>query len=116
MFRVQLRDQNKGGALLRRMISPIGQAYDPRNSRAHLIDINARVYGGRLIVNWQYAANYFHKTTIERLADSYIRELSDLIHHCVEAERRQHTPSDFPLSNLQQDDLDSLANLLADLE
>ncbi len=112
----QIRDQNEGGALLRRVISPIGRAYGSRNSRAHLIDINTWVYGGRLVLNWQYAENYFRKATIERLAESYIEELTALIHHCIEVERSQHTPSDFPLSNLQQDDLDSLADLLAGLE
>ncbi len=94
----------------------IGQLYGPQNERVHLIDVNARVTAGRLTARWQFAPAYFQKSTIETVAGTFTEELAKIIDHCMEIEQGQHTPSDFPLANLQQDDLDSLSDLLADLE
>lgn len=101
---------------LRPLTADTGQAYGPRNSRAHLIDVNVQMIDGRLVARWQYAPAYFLKATIERVARTFIAELTQLIDHCLSAERGQHTPSDFPLADLQQDDLDALSDLLSGVE
>ncbi len=93
-----------------------GQAYGPRNKRAHLLDINARVVDGRLTLNWQYAAAYFQAATIQGVAGSFVAELNAIIDHCLQADQSSFTPSDFPLAALQQEDLDSLSDLLAGLD
>ena len=93
-----------------------GQLYGPQNSRAHVIDVNARVENGRLTARWQYAPALFHKETITNVAEAFFNELARLIDHCLEVDQGQHTPSDFPLANLAQDDLDSLSDLLAELD
>jgi non-ribosomal peptide synthase protein (TIGR01720 family) len=84
--------------------------------RAHLIDVNARVENGRLTARWQYAPAFFHKETIANVATAFSVELARLVDHCLEVEQGQHTPSDFPLADLAQDDLDSLSDLLAELD
>jgi amino acid adenylation domain-containing protein/non-ribosomal peptide synthase protein (TIGR01720 family) len=102
--------------LLRPLEADTGQAYGPQNKRAHLIDINAQVIDGRLTVNWQYAPAYFLASTIQKVADSYLIELVQLINHCLEVDLSRYTPSDFPLAGLQQDDLNTLSDLLSGLD
>jgi amino acid adenylation domain-containing protein/non-ribosomal peptide synthase protein (TIGR01720 family) len=102
--------------LLRPLEDNTGRAYGPQNERAHLIDINAQVIDSRLVVNWQYAPAFFRKSTIQRVAGDYLIELARLVDHCLEADRSRHTPSDFPLAALQQDDLTALADLLSELD
>src|SRR3712207_8776522 len=46
------------------------------------------------------------QATIERLARSYVRALQTLIAHCLAAETRGDTPSDFPLAAIDQAQLD----------
>ncbi len=107
---------NKTAAPLWRHYEGMGQLYGPENERAHLIDINAQVRDGRLVARWQYGPGQFQEATITAVAEAYITTLARLIDHCLATEQDQHTPSDFPLANLQQDDLDGLSDLLADLE
>ncbi len=112
----QMFNTSSEGNLLRPLIADTGMDYGPSNERVHLIDVNAMVTNGRLEVNWQYASSQFQAETIQSVANTYITELVRLIEHCIEDERSQHTPSDFPLAKLQQDDLDSLSDLLAELD
>lgn len=112
----QNRQQAAAAAPLRPLSSDTGQTYAPQNERAHLLDINARVTGGLLLVNWQYAAAYFKASTIKELAEAYITELNQLIDHCLQVEISHYTPSDFPLAGLAQNDLDSLTDLLGGLD
>ncbi len=107
---------NESTAPLWRRYDSMGQLYGPDNARAHLIDINAQVRDGLLTLRWQFAPDHFQEGTIATVADRYITMLARLIDHCLSTEEDQHTPSDFPLANLQQDDLDGLSDLLADLE
>ena len=101
---------------LRPITAGIGQAYGPQNARYHLLDINARVEDGRLVVRWQYAGRQFQEAEIEALAGTYIAELEALIDHCMQVEEARYTPSDFPLAEIDQEDLDSLADLLEGLD
>ena len=101
---------------LRPLPADTGQTYAAQNERAHLLDINARVRDGRLTLNWQYAAAYFQAATIQDVASAVITELNAIIDHCLHAGQSRFTPSDFPLAALQQEDLDSLSDLLAGLE
>ncbi|MEM7113999.1 MAG: amino acid adenylation domain-containing protein [Chloroflexota bacterium] len=112
----QSLDVRQADSLLQPLDANIGQFYGAANERAHLIDVNAEVINGRLRVNWQYASDYYQTETIQTLATAYISELVKLIDHCLEVERSRHTPSDFPLAKLQQEELDSLSDLLAGLE
>ena len=112
----QARQAYAGGALFRPLFVGIGQAYGPGNSRAHVLDVNARVENGQLVVRWQYPRSAYRPETIQRLAQAYLDELRILIAHCLQVENVRYTPSDFPLAGLQQDDLDSLSDLLSQLE
>ena len=101
---------------LRPIVADTGRTYGEQNERAHLIDVNARVVDGRLLLKWQYATSFFSEDAIERLARAYVNELRLLVDHCMASEQDRHTPSDFPLAELKQDDLDALSDLLSQLD
>jgi non-ribosomal peptide synthase protein (TIGR01720 family) len=100
---------------LQPLLAETGQTYGKQNERAHLLDINARVANGRLTFKWQFAPTHFAAAAIQKLAEQTIADLQQIIDHCLHVEQSRHTPSDFPLAGLQQDDLDDLADLLAGL-
>src|SRR4029450_8646916 len=51
----------------------------PSGRRAHLIDINAVVVGGRLQLAWTYSANIHRRDTIQRVAGVYMEALQSLV-------------------------------------
>ncbi|MDU9390191.1 non-ribosomal peptide synthetase [Pseudomonas sp. zfem002] len=80
-----------------------------------LLSINGQVYGGELALGWTFSAEVFDKATVQRLADDYARELTQLIGHCLEAGVGGMTPSDFPLAGLSQAQLDRFPVAAADI-
>jgi hypothetical protein len=51
--------------------------------RSRLVDVVAVVMGRRLEVSWMYSEELHERATIRAVADSYLRELRRIIHHCV---------------------------------
>ncbi|WP_460111359.1 non-ribosomal peptide synthetase [Pseudomonas sp. S3_H04] len=70
--------------------------------------LNGKVFGGELDLSWTYSGAMFDAATIQRLADDYVQELTALIGHCCDSGNRGVTPSDFPLAQLSQAQLDAL--------
>jgi amino acid adenylation domain-containing protein/non-ribosomal peptide synthase protein (TIGR01720 family) len=85
-----------------------GLPQSPRGGRAHLLEINAMVLGGRLRVDWGYAGRH-DRATIERLAEGFRAELEALIDLCLQPGVGGWTPSDFPLARLGQAALDTVS-------
>jgi amino acid adenylation domain-containing protein/non-ribosomal peptide synthase protein (TIGR01720 family) len=85
-----------------------GLPLSPRGERAHLLEINAMVLGGRLRVDWGYAGRH-DRATIERLAEGFRTELEALIGVCLQPGAGGWTPSDFPLAGLGQAALDAVS-------
>jgi amino acid adenylation domain-containing protein/non-ribosomal peptide synthase protein (TIGR01720 family) len=85
-----------------------GAARDARAQRGNLFEINASVIGSRLQAEWTYGAEMHTAATVENLARNFVKELQELIAHCLRAEVGGHTPSDFPLARLKQTQLDEL--------
>jgi amino acid adenylation domain-containing protein/non-ribosomal peptide synthase protein (TIGR01720 family) len=83
-----------------------GPVHSPRGRRKHLLDVRGSVVRGQLQMVWTYSENVHRHATIERLARSYIEALQALIAHCQSPEAGGHTPSDFPLAQLDQVELD----------
>ncbi len=92
----------------------VGPTIDPRNPRRHLLQFDAFVQGGQLIVECSYSESHHLRSTIETLLDDYLKVLESLIHHCLDPDAGSYSPSDFPESDLDQEDLDNLMGLLAD--
>jgi non-ribosomal peptide synthase protein (TIGR01720 family) len=87
-----------------------GPAHSPRARRSFLIDVNAKVSGGRLSVSWAYGPHH-DEATLSALAQSYLAALRALVAHCVSPEAGGYTPSDFQEQGLSQDVVDMLAAL-----
>ena len=87
---------------------PIGPVHSPLAQRSHLLSINSSVTNGRLRVDWGYSEGVHRRSTIERLAQSFIEALRSLIHHCTSPSAGGYTPSDFSEAGLDQQELDSL--------
>jgi amino acid adenylation domain-containing protein/non-ribosomal peptide synthase protein (TIGR01720 family) len=84
-----------------------GRAISPQGEREHLLEINGQTIKGCLSLTWSYSADQYQTKTIQRLADHYQQQLTNLIEHC--ATHFGYTPSDFPLASLSQNQLDEMA-------
>ncbi len=74
------------------------------------------VIEGQLQLTWNYSKNIHRQTTIEKLAQSFMDALEELIRHCQSPEAGGFTPSDFPEADLSQDELDDLMSEISELE
>jgi non-ribosomal peptide synthase protein (TIGR01720 family) len=94
------------------------ESYGPpqslRGNRRYLLDINGRIAGGQLQMDWTYSEDVHRRTTIEKLAKGFIEALRALITHCQSPEAMSYTPSDFPNMELSQQELDELMLALED--
>jgi amino acid adenylation domain-containing protein/non-ribosomal peptide synthase protein (TIGR01720 family)/FkbM family methyltransferase len=93
-----------------------GSTLSPRAVRRYLLDLNARVVGGELRVDWTYSENVHDEVTVERLAQGFLRALEGLISHCLSPEAGGLTPADFPQLAMTQGNLDRLLAQVEDLE
>jgi len=56
-----------------------GPSHSPRGTRSYVLEINSQVVGGQLLAHWSYSPNLHHPATIERLANSFIRVVQDIV-------------------------------------
>lgn len=83
-----------------------GSTRSLRGGRVYLLEVVAIVVGGQLQMNWTYSEAIHQRTTVEKLANSFIKALRSLITHCQSPESTGFTPSDFPQAKLNQQNLD----------
>ncbi|KAE9648695.1 amino acid adenylation domain-containing protein [Pseudomonas sp. PB106] len=98
-----------GAALFSPSGEPSGAEQSPLAALGNWLTLNGQVYGGELSVGWTFSSQMFDTATIKTLADAYATELSALLEHCCQHDSHGVTPSDFPLAQLTQLQLDSLA-------
>ncbi len=91
----------------------IGPLRSPMGERSHLLEINGATHRGRLRMDFTYSENTHRRATIERLALNFIEALRRLIAHCKSQESGVYTPSDFPLANVSQRQLDGVVAALS---
>ncbi|WP_144174658.1 non-ribosomal peptide synthetase [Pseudomonas sp. Kh13] len=92
-----------------------GARQDAEAPLASLLTVNGQVYGGELRLEWTFSQDMHHRETIEQLAQAYQQALAEIIEHCCECGHRGLTPSDFPLADLTQAQLDQLPVAVADI-
>ncbi|MFL5543033.1 MAG: condensation domain-containing protein, partial [Longimicrobiaceae bacterium] len=78
------------------------------NRRSFLLEVNGSVAGGRLALHFTWGKGTHRRETVRRLADAYLEALRGLIAHCREEGAGGYTPSDFPLAELSQAEVDAL--------
>jgi non-ribosomal peptide synthase protein (TIGR01720 family) len=83
-----------------------GLLQSPRANRSYLLEVTGFVSGNQLYLDWKYSENVHQRATVEKLALDCVTALRSLIAHCQSPEAGGYTPSDFPLAQLNQDELD----------
>jgi non-ribosomal peptide synthase protein (TIGR01720 family) len=61
---------------------------------------------GQLHLAWTYSQHIHRRATVERLSQGFLEALEALIGHCQSPEAGGFTLSDFPLAQLDQQELD----------
>jgi amino acid adenylation domain-containing protein/non-ribosomal peptide synthase protein (TIGR01720 family) len=92
-----------------------GPWHGPTQRRRHALETNSLVINGRLELSWTYSHRLSHET-VSQLASSFVSALRELIEHCQSSDAGGRTPSDFPLSRLDQSMLDRLVAAHRDIE
>ncbi len=96
--------------------APLGSERSKKGLRRYLLEINAFVQDERLQLSWTYSRNLHHSASIKDLSSKFLTNLGLLIEHCLDPESGGFTPSDFPLADLDDSELDKLSNLLNQIE
>ncbi|MFD4511776.1 condensation domain-containing protein, partial [Streptomyces sp. NPDC058457] len=98
--------------------SALGGAADPAMPASHPLDAGAVVRdtpdGPVLELTLSWPAALFDDAAAERLGRAWLELLSGLAAHTADPGAGGHTPSDFPLVDLAQDELDDLEAEFAD--
>jgi non-ribosomal peptide synthase protein (TIGR01720 family) len=102
----------KGSALLSAAAEGSGPGQRAEEKLAYQLSVNSLIRAGHLQVSWTYSQQAYQAATIERVAESYMRSLREIIAHCGMAETGGFTISDFPLAKLNQEKLGKLSSLL----
>ena len=105
----QLDQVVEEGGLLSQAEESCGAEISPQGERQYLIEVSARVQNGQLLMAWRYSANRHDATEISTIADAYLSHLTQIVDHCSDSQAFGYTPSDFPLVELDQSQVDSLA-------
>jgi amino acid adenylation domain-containing protein/non-ribosomal peptide synthase protein (TIGR01720 family) len=82
-------------AHLRPSREPSGKPRSPRGERPHLLEVSAKVTGGRMVVTFGYCEGAHRRETIESLAEGFLSSLRAIIEHCQSPAAGGYTPSDF---------------------
>ena len=85
-----------------------GANRDADGALSNWLSVDGQVFGGRLSLRWTYSAAMFDDGAIEALAQTYVEQLQGLIALCLEDDAGGVTPSDFPLAEVGQAQLDAL--------
>ncbi|MCG6135476.1 MAG: amino acid adenylation domain-containing protein [Nostoc sp. LLA-1] len=87
---------------------PNGNSESLQGQRHYLLDINAIITNEQLQIDWTYSSNIHQQETIENIAQEFVETLQDIIAHCLSPENAGYTPTDFPLIQLNQLELDQI--------
>ncbi|WP_353931425.1 amino acid adenylation domain-containing protein [Okeanomitos corallinicola TIOX110] len=94
------------------LISPAnessGELQSLASQRSALLEVNAFIAEEQLQISWIYSNNIHHQITIEQIAQEFLSTLQELISHCLDPENSGYTPTDFPLIDLDQSELDQI--------
>ncbi|MEO7997999.1 MAG: amino acid adenylation domain-containing protein, partial [Gemmatimonadaceae bacterium] len=98
----------QGSALFAFAGEDTGSWYAANSRRPHVLELNALVVDGCLELRWSFSTATHQPTTISSVGEKYLAALRELITHCTQPGTRGYTPSDFPLSAIDQANLDAL--------
>ncbi|HEY3692595.1 MAG TPA: amino acid adenylation domain-containing protein, partial [Pseudonocardiaceae bacterium] len=94
--------------LLRSQGDNLGADLAPDQPAPHLVDVTGVVEDGELALTWLYSEQVHDEATMRRLAKEMIQALGEIVEHCAQPGAGGRTPSDFPLTHLDQAGVDRL--------
>jgi len=77
-----------------------------------MLEINAGVEGGELVVHWAYSEGVHRRETIEHVAQQMLRAIREIIQETRQSTTHLFSTSDFPEAELSQEELDKLMTVL----
>ncbi|MGF1737867.1 amino acid adenylation domain-containing protein [Photobacterium satsumensis] len=86
----------------------VGLTADENNRRSHHIIIDAWETDQQLTFRWSYSSAIHRDETVARLAEGYLAQLAEITAACCAPDTKGYTPSDFPLLDLSQCQVDRL--------
>ncbi|HEU5476172.1 MAG TPA: non-ribosomal peptide synthase/polyketide synthase [Actinophytocola sp.] len=98
----------EGATLYRGIHSGLELNEDPAATRTHTLDIVGKVERRLLEFTWFYSENVHDEGTVRALAEELLSALREIIAHCALPGVGGRTPSDFPLTRLDQATVDLL--------
>ncbi|UCD42585.1 MAG: non-ribosomal peptide synthetase, partial [Chloroflexota bacterium] len=98
------------------LAKPLRGSYSPNNPRTHALEVNAYIRNGQLALDVIYNTSQFETETVQTLVDDFGNLLDMLIQHCLSSEAGGHTPSDFALADLTEEQFDRLSEMLNKLD
>ncbi|UII23761.1 non-ribosomal peptide synthetase/type I polyketide synthase [Fulvivirga ligni] len=78
------------------------------NKRTSDFEVLTFIASGNLNLQWSYSKNRWEKETIRLLGETFLTNLKEIIDYCANKQKRNYTPSDFPLAQLDQTDLEEV--------
>ncbi|MCM3670700.1 amino acid adenylation domain-containing protein [Mesobacillus maritimus] len=99
-----------------RSIPELGRTISDETERKFYLNIEGEVMNGKLVFSFGYNQKQYHFETMERLTTYFKEQLIQLIQHCLTKEDSEFTPSDYQYTNLSLEELDSIHELIEDLE
>ncbi|EPN54930.1 pyoverdine sidechain peptide synthetase II, D-Asp-L-Thr component, partial [Pseudomonas syringae pv. actinidiae ICMP 19096] len=103
------------GALFVPSADSVGVALCEDGPLGNWLSLNGQVFDGQLQLDWTFSCEVYQASTIDTLARRYEQALTTLIEHCI-AGHQGVTPSDFPLAQLTQAQLDALPIAAGEIE
>ncbi|WP_433696935.1 amino acid adenylation domain-containing protein [Nocardiopsis sp. CA-288880] len=98
--------------------SPLGAAVgggaDPEMPLAHALDLNTAVHGSRLVATWSWAPTSADREEVVLLAEDWRRALEVLAAHVAAGGAGGRTPSDLPLVDLDQAQIEEIESAWRD--
>jgi non-ribosomal peptide synthase protein (TIGR01720 family) len=102
-----------------RRLSPVlwnvGTVRSLASRRPYLIELDVHVEAGRLVAVWTASQRFHRRDTIAGLAEQFRATLRDII-AAAESGSVAPTPDDFPLADLDAEDLESLSRMIETAE
>ncbi|OUS31220.1 hypothetical protein A9Q99_04275 [Gammaproteobacteria bacterium 45_16_T64] len=85
-----------------------GSEHSADGDEPHLLSVNCHIVDGCLQIDWIFSDDIYRNETIESIANNYLFNLTQIIEHCLDDAAYGYTPSDFPLADLDQPEVDRL--------
>jgi non-ribosomal peptide synthase protein (TIGR01720 family) len=89
-----------------------GAVRSGKQARTQQLEVNASVRGGRLLMNWIYNSKRHGRDEMERVGKRCKDALRRLIRHCLHETALPYSPSDFPMAQVDQKQLEEVFNVV----